>query len=112
MPPLETINPLAAKMAPTPSVQDVMRHWLTGRRGLVIAGIVIVAAGLALGWSWLTAIGLAPVILSLAPCAAMCAIGACAMRKGNPSAAKPDASSPATTSELTCNQSRSAEQEP
>lgn len=70
---------------------EFLRHWLTGRRGLIIAGIAVVLGGLALGWNWLTAIGVAPIILSLAPCAAMCAVGACAMRKGSSSCAKPAA---------------------
>jgi hypothetical protein len=32
---------------------------------------------MALNWGWLTAIGLAPVLVSLAPCAAMCGLGLC-----------------------------------
>ena len=107
---LETIGPPAAETAPTQTVRRVMRRWLTGRRGLIVAGAAIVAAGLALGWSWLTAIGVAPVILSLAPCAAMCAIGACAMRKGNSAAVKPDACQQATTPDSASTPSRSSEQ--
>jgi hypothetical protein len=98
---LETINSAAPKVAATQPVQEFMRRWLTGRRGLVIGGVAIVAAGLALGWNWLSAIGVAPIILSLAPCAAMCAIGACAMMKGNSSGAKPDASIPTAAPVLT-----------
>lgn len=49
---------------------------------MVILGSLVAAAGLYAGWGWLTAVGLAPIILSLAPCAAMCAIGACAMSRG------------------------------
>ncbi|ORE91776.1 hypothetical protein ATO13_19330 [Stappia sp. 22II-S9-Z10] len=52
-----------------------------GRRGLLIAALAVIAAGLALNWGWLTAVGAAPLILSLAPCAAMCALGLC-MRGG------------------------------
>jgi hypothetical protein len=52
-------------------------------RGLIVSGIVVVGAGLALGWNWLTALGFAPLILSLAPCAAMCALGVCMMARGN-----------------------------
>ena len=48
-----------------------------GRRGLVIAAMAIIGAGTALNWGWLTAIGAAPLILSLAPCAVMCATGYC-----------------------------------
>lgn len=89
---LQFVNPTA--IGGTRSVQAVrafVRHWLTGRRGLIIGGVVVVIAGLALGWNWLTAIGVAPVLLSLAPCAAMCAVGACAMRKANASGANPPA---------------------
>lgn len=53
----------------------------TGRRGLIAAGAVIVAAGLALNWSWLVAAGIAPVLLSVLPCVAMCALGLCMNRK-------------------------------
>jgi hypothetical protein len=34
-----------------------------------------------LNWGWLTAVGAAPILLSLLPCAAMCALGLC-MRGG------------------------------
>jgi hypothetical protein len=82
------ILPISTTLS-TRAVPDAIRRWLGGRRGLIVAGAVIVAAGLALGWSWLSAIGVAPIILSLAPCAAMCALGACAMMKGGSSCAKP-----------------------
>ncbi|MBY6058976.1 hypothetical protein [Leisingera daeponensis] len=52
-----------------------------GRRGLVIAAMAVIGAGMALNWGWLTAIGAAPLILSLAPCAVMCATGYCVMCK-------------------------------
>ena len=32
---------------------------------------------MAFNWSWLTAVGAAPIILSFAPCAAMCGLGLC-----------------------------------
>lgn len=53
-----------------------------GRRGLVIAATAIIGGGMALNWSWLTAIGAAPLILAVAPCALMCATGYCVMCKG------------------------------
>jgi len=71
------------------AIPSFIRHWLSGRRGLIIGGIAVVAAGLALGWNWLTAVGIAPIILSLAPCAAMCAVGACAMMKANSAGTPP-----------------------
>lgn len=56
-------------------------RWLLLPRNLVLVAIAVVGAGLALNWSWLTAIGAAPLILSLAPCAVMCATGYCVMCK-------------------------------
>ncbi len=51
-----------------------------GRRGLVIAALALIVAGMALNWNWLVAVGAAPLILSLAPCAVVCALGLCMMR--------------------------------
>ena len=67
------------------AIWRAIRAWVTGRRGLIIGGLAVATTTLAIGWNWLSAIGVAPVILSLAPCAAMCALGACAMRWGNAS---------------------------
>lgn len=61
------------------------RSWLGLRIGKrsVYWGLaaVLLGAGLALNWSWLVAAGIAPLLVVLAPCAAMCALGLC-MRKG------------------------------
>ncbi len=54
-----------------------------GRRGLIAVGVLVVAAGLALNWSWLVAIGVAPLLLTALPCVAMCALGICMMPKGD-----------------------------
>ncbi len=67
---------------------------LPRRQSLMVAGFAAIGGGAALNWDWLTAVGAAPLILSLAPCAAMCAFGLC-MRGSScaktDSAAKPDA---------------------
>ena len=78
----EVVKAPAAEGAWRRSLADRLPRWLIGWRGLVILGILLVAAGLYAGWGWLAAVGLAPIILALAPCAAMCAIGACAMSRG------------------------------
>lgn len=71
---------------------DAARSWMRDRRVLAGAGLVIGGSGLALGWDWLTAIGVAPLIVSAAPCLLMCAFGLCMMGRGDqPNAAKPDA---------------------
>jgi hypothetical protein len=62
--------------------------WLTRPRGLIVVAIAIIGAGLALGWNWMVAAGLAPLLLAVAPCAAMCALGLCVMAKGNQSRTK------------------------
>jgi hypothetical protein len=44
--------------------------------------VVVGLAAIALNWGWLVAMGIAPLLLAFAPCAAMCAFGLCAMRMG------------------------------
>jgi len=73
--------------SPPRYLPDFLRTWIRSPRGLIILAIALVGAGLALGWNWLVAVGAAPLILSLAPCAAMCALGVCMMAKGNSSCA-------------------------
>ena len=80
----DTVNSSAKPGArPTQTARDLIRCWFSSRLGLTIGGTTIVAAGLVLGWNWLTAVGLAPLILTLAPCAIMCALGLCMMPRGN-----------------------------
>jgi hypothetical protein len=59
------------------------------RRVLIALGLAAVGAGIVLNWGWLTAIGVAPVLVAAAPCAAMCALGLCLPRMlgGNSAAA-------------------------
>ena len=52
-----------------------------GQRGLILASMTIISAGLYLNWGWVTAIGAAPLILAVAPCAVMCGLGVCVMCK-------------------------------
>lgn len=58
-------------------IGGLARHYLGGRRGLMLLGTATVVAGVVLNWSWFVAVGLAPILLALAPCAAMCALGLC-----------------------------------
>jgi hypothetical protein len=75
-------------LAKVGQTQTILR-WLKSPRGLVVIGVVIITAGLALGWNWVVAFGLAPLVLSVAPCAAMCALGLCMMPKSNPTGSTP-----------------------
>ena len=63
--------------------QDIgsyLRYQLRGRRGLIAATTVLAVPALWLGWPWLVAAGLAPLILAVAPCAVMCGLGLCVNR--------------------------------
>ncbi len=52
------------------------RRWVWGA-----AAAAALIASLAWGWDWLKAVGIASLLVSLAPCALMCALGLC-MRRG------------------------------
>lgn len=60
---------------------NAVRYYLKGRRGfLVLAGTILVV-GFAFNWSWMVAVGIAPLLLSVLPCVAMCALGLCMNKK-------------------------------
>ena len=65
----------------TQTMVGLLRHYLGGRRGIIVLAVGAAGTGLFLGWGWLAAVGIAPLLLALAPCAAMCALGLC-MNKG------------------------------
>lgn len=76
----DTGSAALSRAGPAQTLPHLVRRRLGGRRGLMIGGAAIIAAGLASGWSWVTAIGAAPILISLAPCLAMCALGLCMPR--------------------------------
>jgi hypothetical protein len=78
-------TPQTAATAKPSLVQDwltALRYWLSGRRGLIALAVALVLAAAALNWSWLVAVGIAPLLIAFAPCAAMCALGLCASKMG------------------------------
>ena len=62
---------------------DVVRSWIGNRRLLAVIGLALGGTGLGVGWDWLTAVGIAPLIVSAAPCLLMCALGLCMMGRGH-----------------------------
>src|SRR3546814_20874596 len=75
--------------APPPSLaHDLLglaRHYLGRRRVLLrLAGLAL-AARLTLNWGWLTASGIAPILVSLLPCAAICGLGLSIHNRGDKS---------------------------
>lgn len=57
-----------------------------GRRGMILVAMAAIGAGAWLNWGWLAAIGAAPLLLAVAPCAVMCGLGLC-MKGGSKSCA-------------------------
>lgn len=57
-----------------------------GHRGLILGAMALIGAGLWLNRGWVAAIGAAPLILAVAPCAVMCGLGLC-MKGGSKSCA-------------------------
>lgn len=56
---------------------SAVRQYLGNRTALLLLALVVVVAGLALNWSWLVAVGMAPILLATLPCLLMCAFGVC-----------------------------------
>ena len=67
------------------TIAGLARHYLGGRRGLLFPGIALAVVGVATSWGWLAAVGVAPVLVALAPCALMCALGVCMNKMGGKS---------------------------
>lgn len=62
-------------------VVHAVQYYLKGPRGLLVLAGTALVAGLAFNWSWLVAAGIAPLLLSVLPCVAMCALGLCMNKK-------------------------------
>lgn len=69
---------------PETSRASLARDWLhaaryyLGRWPLIVSlSTAAVVAGIALNWNWVVAMGLAPILISVLPCAVMCALGLC-----------------------------------
>ncbi len=62
----------------TSLAQDLVyaaRYYLGGRRALILLTVAALGVGAAFNWGWLVAMGVAPLLLVFAPCAAMCVLG-------------------------------------
>jgi hypothetical protein len=91
--PAEMSGPVFVSCCPTATFPPgVVRSWLRDRRVLAGAGLIVVGSGVAFGWDWLAAVGVAPLLVSAAPCLLMCTLGLCMMGRGHQaSSGSPDA---------------------
>lgn len=69
--------PNSKAIAPIQGAVNMAWPYLTGRSGLILLASGVTIGGLAMNWGWLVAAGIAPLLLSALPCAAMCALGLC-----------------------------------
>ena len=72
-------NSAVAQACCAPAVKS---GWLNSRNLLIGVALAGGAGALVLGWDWLVAAGLASIILAVAPCLVMCALGLCMQRTG------------------------------
>jgi hypothetical protein len=83
-----------------------VRYQLRGRRGLIIVAVALGIPALWFGWPWLVVAGLAPLLIALAPCAIMCALGLCAMKAaGNANRGEPGSNNISRSETSCCSQS-------
>jgi len=54
-----------------------VRYWLRGPKGIAALILSALVIGAALNWSWLVAVGVAPLLMTVLPCAVMCGLGLC-----------------------------------
>lgn len=83
-------SPSLPEVGDTSLTRDLLyaaRYYLGGRRGLLVLAAAPLVGGLWLGWPALVAAGVAPILVALAPCAVMCALGLCMGRMGKTTAA-------------------------
>jgi hypothetical protein len=73
-------SPETAGVAKPSLAQDwlyALRYWLRGPKGIAVLVVSALVVGAALNWSWLVAVGIAPLLLTVLPCAVMCGLGLC-----------------------------------
>lgn len=96
-------TPQTSEKPQTSLTQDLLRtaqYYLGNRRGLMIVAGIAIVGGLTFNWGWLVAAGIAPILISLLPCVAMCAIGVCCMKKSVDQSGRAEATEE-TSSQLT-----------
>lgn len=70
-------TPTRLPRSPAQRLINAIWPYVQGKRALITIAVATGVIGLALNWSWLVAVGVAPLLLAVLPCAAMCALGLC-----------------------------------
>lgn len=65
--------------ASEPQLLPAVRRFARSRRGMLFITAAVLAVGAAFNWGWLVAVGIAPLLITVAPCLVMCALGVCMM---------------------------------
>ena len=88
---MENVRNVEANAAPAQEccAPAAKSGWLNPRNLLIGVAVAGGTGALVLGWDWLVAAGLASIIIAVAPCLVMCALGLCMSRqsKSNQTAA-------------------------
>lgn len=59
---------------------SAVRYYLGSRTGMIAVAAVALGLGAYFNWGWLVAAGIAPLLIGVLPCVAMCALGLCMSR--------------------------------
>jgi len=73
---VENVNRLQSPQQCNRAGFGMNRKWLLG-----LAAVALIA-GVGFNWSWLVAAGIAPLLVGILPCAAMCALHLCSKKSG------------------------------
>lgn len=56
---------------------NAARYYLGSRTGIIAIAATALGLGLYFNWGWVVAAGIAPILIAVAPCGVMCALGLC-----------------------------------
>ena len=69
--------PEAARNSLSGDLLYAARYYFGSRTRLIVVAAAALGLGAYFNWGWLVAAGIAPLLLTVLPCAAMCAVGLC-----------------------------------
>lgn len=88
---IEQESPSATSIQVSCSILGSWKFWLT------LTAIAMIA-GAAFNWSWLVGAGIAPLVVAVLPCVAMCALGLCMAKRSAEDGCHGNGQKPSTSS--------------